>query len=181
MADTILLLNQIENLFRTVTNMALSIKSTDSNYHTAVRIAFQQTGAPAWKITEDVVFLIINNPDEDITRQRDVTYETMLTDDVNKLTSYTRVHNVRWVIYGPHSYDNAEKIKNGLYRSDIKETLAKNNLYLVLDVVPPVRSPETFNGQWWERSNFNARFNEKVNVNNSVPAVSGVQVIVRKD
>jgi len=145
-----------------------------------VRIGWQTSGAPAWKISEDIIFIMINNVDDPIIKQRDIEYSNKDADNAKQTVSYTKVHAVKWVLYGPNSYENAEKIRNAIYLQEFKELFSKNNLYLILDVTTPTRFPELFNGNWWERSDFTASFNELIIVSNTVPYIQSASYEIKK-
>lgn len=182
MADLILSLQQIEDLIWNLTMQMLGYNPSDmsTSNQSKVRMAWPSEGAPAWQRTDDVAFLRINNFEDPITMQRDIEYQNYDVDNANQIVSYTRVHQVQWVLYGPNSFDNAEKIKNALFRQDIKKQYNALNLYLVLDIVPPIRLPEPFNNQWWERTDFTAKFNEKIEVSATVPYLKSVDIILVK-
>ena len=180
MADTILTIRQLEDIFQRITTEILGLDPNDTANASKVRIAWPTCGAPAWKITDDVVFIRVNNADDPITRQRDVEYSSIDADTANKKVHYTRVHSIKWILYGPNSFDNAETVRNGLYLPQFKEGLAKNNLYLITDVPAPVRIPELFNGQWWERTDLTAAFNGMVVRITTVPYIKSADVIIKK-
>lgn len=174
MADTILTLIQIEDLFRKVTSQMLGLNPSSPSSQDVVRISWPADGQPGWKQTEDITFLKINTHDDPVNKQRDVLYSNKDQYNANRKVGYTRVHTVKWTIYGPHSYENAETIRNGLYLPAHKITLAQSNMFLVLDVEAPTRFPELFNGRWWERTDFEARFNEKVIRTGTTPYITTV-------
>lgn len=176
MADTILTLKQIEDFFRNITAQMLELDISLPENHNKVRISWSQAGTPAWKQTDDIVFLRLNNPDDPINRQRDVLYSSLTQDNINQTVSYTRVHTVKWILYGPNSYDNAETIRNALFLSQYQEQINAKNLYLVLDVIAPARFPELFNGQWWDRTDFEAQFNELVTRRETIPTIKTIDV-----
>jgi hypothetical protein len=51
----------------------------------------------------------------------------------------------------------------------------------VQDVNVPIRSPELFNGQWWERVNLDVLFNESITTNNLVPYIQSASAITQVD
>ena len=70
MADIILTLKQVEDFFQRITTQMLGLNPDAPQNQDKVRIAWPTDGQPAFKITDDIVFLKINNPDEQITKQR---------------------------------------------------------------------------------------------------------------
>jgi hypothetical protein len=136
--------------------------SPPPNYY-GCRIGWQQQGQPQQRITEDVVYVREIEIDDQYNRIRDVSYD--LSEDGNtytKTTNYTRVWRVFWCVYGPNSFDNARKIHSRLFDQDIHDQFAASQLYWVTDAEAPVRAPEPYDRQWWERVDFSARFNEFV-------------------
>lgn len=177
MADTILTLKQIEDLFQSLTCTLLGLNPAAPSSQDKVRIAWPVGGAPAWKINQDIAFLRITPVPDPYTQQRETNYQQDTAGvAVNVVASYTRVHSVHWVVYGPNSFENAETIRNGIFLFATKSTLAAKNLHLILDVPPVVRVPELFNGQWWQRADLQARFNEKVTRYSTVPYITGTGI-----
>jgi hypothetical protein len=178
MADTILTLKQLEDIFRDFTCITLGLNPTDPANNSKVRLAWPTGGAPGWKITEDVTFLKVSSANNPYAKLRDTEYTPNTNSDINKITSYTLPRQVSWIFYGPNSFDNIETIRNGLFHSDI---LKKSNLYLVVDVPVPVRCPELFNGRWWERSDFSATFYETVRRQGTIPTIKGVNIKIKTE
>ena len=81
---------------------------------------------------------------------------------MNQETTYTRVIRCVWSIYGPNSFDNGQTTRDRLFDGDIRGTLAASNLYPKTNVIAPVRVPEYFQGQWWEREDFSVQFNDEL-------------------
>jgi hypothetical protein len=181
MADTVLTLKQIEDIFFTLTCQMLGLDPTAPDNQGKIRLAWPTTGAPAWKISDDIVFLRITPQDDKLTRQQDIIYNP--NDDLNttKETGYTRVHKVDWTLYGPNSYDNADLIRFNIFKEDYSNILKTNNLFLITDVPMPVRLPELYNGQWWERTDFNATFNEMVVRRETVPYINSTDFRIISD
>lgn len=179
MADTILLLRQVEDFFQNLTLQVLGLDPASPANQNRVRIGWPEKGAPAWKITEDVAFLLVNFDDDPITRQVDVSYQDKDADNADRFVSSTRVIRVNWICYGPNSFDDCDLIRNGLFMNENTMLLALSNLALITDVPMPMRSPELFNGQWWDRTSVYARFNEKVIRHADVPyiKIADVQVV----
>lgn len=136
------------------------------NYY-GVRCGWQQQGQPFPGIAEDVVFVREIEVDDQYNRVRDVSYATSTAGSppittYTKLTQYTRVWEVFWSVYGPNSFDNARLIRTRLFDQDIHDQFAASLLYLITDPSAPRRVPEFEDNQWWERTDFSARFNEFV-------------------
>ena len=145
---------------------------------TFVRVDWQQQGQPTWGIGDDVVLLRGVEEDSEYNRVRDVDTLADTGTTVTQLTKYTRVWLTHWCLYGPNSFDNARILRSSLFLQSTHDLLAGSNLYFVTDPAAPVRAPEYFAGQWWERVDFEARFNEAVYEAPTVPSVASAEIIV---
>lgn len=176
----------VQALFQTATIAALQLPYTTDPIspldpvYGLVRIGWQQQGQPTQKITEDITYLRATEEDEDINRTRDFEYVDSGndTEDVVELTTYTRVWKIFWTIYGPNSFDRARMLRSALLSYNVHDLLAASNLYLVTSVAAPRRVPELRNGQWWERVDFEARFNEGTVEAPLVPTATSVDIDV---
>lgn len=180
MVDKILTLEEIENIFIALAYQALGFSPSDNLYKSLVRLAYQAPGAPDWKIDEDAIFIYISTPDDKYSNLKEQSYSLIPGDElnINRQISYTRVIEVKWTIYGPHSFEYAENIKNSLYKNQIKEYYSSFGLHLITDVAQPRRFPELFNGKWWQRSDLNARFNELVVISGEVPVLDNNSILL---
>lgn len=178
MADQVLKLTDIEDFFQEITCKMLNIDLSKKGNQNKVRIAWQTGGLPSWKIGEDVVFLRITPVDDRMARQQNIIFNPDEKDKTyaRKQTGYTRVHKVDWTLYGPNSYDNADMIRHLIFDYDYMKKFKKKNLFLITDVPMPTRLPEYYNGQWWERTDFSATFNEAVIRESKVPYITGADV-----
>lgn len=174
--DTVLTLRQIEDIFFTETCKMLGLDPTLPENQGKVRFAWPTSGSPGWSIDEDIVFLRITPQDDRIARIFDTVFNTEDSDYALKETGYTRVHKVDWTLYGPNAYDNADKIRFKVLSKEYFEDFKVNNLFLITDVTMPVRLPELFNGQWWERVDFQASYNELVVRRSQLPYFVGTDI-----
>ena len=146
-----------------------------------VRVSWPTTGAPAWKITEDVAFLRVIESDDKYNRQREDKFVGLDADNGTNIMRFTRVMQVFWTFYGPNSFENAQAIRDQMFYQDYHDILANSNLYLIPDIVSPVRAPELFQGQWWERTDLNMRFNELVSKDLTIPYIKSAEIIIEND
>lgn len=181
MADQVLTLRDIEDFLFDVTCQMLDYTSKEDTRR--VRLAWQPTGAPSWKIDEDVVFIRVTPEDDRMARQLNILYNPDDQDNINlkKRTGYTRVHKVNWTLYGPNSYDNADLVRHLIFDTEYTIKFKKKNLFLITDVPMPTRIPEYLNKRWWERTDFSATFNESVIRESKVPFINGSEIIILKD
>ncbi|GAB6170551.1 hypothetical protein JCM15765_03900 [Paradesulfitobacterium aromaticivorans] len=175
--DTILTLQQIENALYAFTCQLLGLNPDDPGSFDKVRMSWPTGGAPAWGIDEDVVFLRIKSSNDPYVQQRDTTYSQNTVDLADEIISYTRAHQIYWIIYGPNSYENAEAIRNGLYKAN----LSASNLYLQLGISAPTRIPELFSGRWWSRTDLVAESFEKVTRQGTVPYIKSTNIQIKTE
>jgi hypothetical protein len=169
---------QIDTVVQTATIAMLGLpvpQSTTDPVYERVRIGWQQQGQPFETIDEDIITLRCVEVDDLYNRVRDVSY---VQNNFVKLTQYTRVWQVFWVVYGPNSFDNCRRLRSRLFDQDIHDIFSSSLLYLVTDPAAPTRVPEEHDGQWWERVDFWAKFNEFVTEEYGSQAVLSAEVIV---
>ena len=145
----------------------------------AVRVSWPTDGAPAWGITEDIVFLRTTEDDDPINRQRESKYSNKDGQSLNDEVSYTRVISLNLVFYGPNSFKNAQIVRDGVFQDNYRRLLAKDKIYLIPDIPSPQRAPELFQGKWWERTDLELRFNEKIIKVNEIGNIDSVEIIVQ--
>lgn len=179
MENQILTLRQIEDFFQNITSLMLGLDMTQQINQGKVRISWPTNDAPSWKINEDIVFLRITPIDDKQARTLNIIYDTNSLDNVNlnKETGYTRVHKVDFTLYGPNSYDNADLIRYTLLEPNAyKDEFKSKNLFVIPDIPMPTRLPELYNGQWWDRTDFSANFNEAVIRKSLVPFIQSAEI-----
>ena len=186
MATAPLVPKQIEPLFQKLTLAVGGLQLTQTqpnNPLSSVRLGWQTQGQPASQVQEDIIYVRAIEDDDLYNRQRDINTLVNPQDDATLLqvTTYVRVWKVFWTVLGPNSFDNARLIHSALMTDlTTKYLLAKANLYLVTDVVAPLRVPDQWpGGEWGERVDFSARFNEQVTeVPVEVNKVASVEIII---
>ena len=186
-ANTILSLGELNAIFQDLTVSMLGRGTpagpTDPLYR-MVRIAWPTEGQPGFGIAEDVTFVSWRERYHVYNQIRE-SQISQFTDSpgwtLNRAVHYTRMIDVRWVIYGPNSYANSQLIRDGLFSPEGRAGLKAQNLYLTGAIPTPNRAPELFEGQWWERVDMNAMFNELVILNYAVPSIKTVDVMLQTD
>jgi hypothetical protein len=167
------MMTQIEDLFQSMVSQMLN--TTDQG---AVRIEWPTGGAPAWPIDYDVCFLSINYDDDTYTQQMHTEYSENDSTTANADLVYTAALRVVFNFVGPNSFDNADLVRSSLFQEPYKTTLAASNLALITNVSMPTRAPELFNGQWWNRTTFFARFYELITRTSTVPYIQTASATV---
>lgn len=168
---------QVDGVMQSVT---LALLGLPDNAYGKVRVGWQQQGQPTGTIDEDVAYVRCSEDDDEINRTRDVEYQDVSPTTVAELSTYHRVWRVMWTLYGPNSFDNARKLRSGLYTQVTHDIFAVRNvaLYTVMDLEAPRRVPEFVSGQWWERVDFECQFNELTTERVDVNAVASTEVLV---
>lgn len=180
MSDQVLKLREIEDFFYEITCKMLNIDLSKKENQNKVRIAWPKSGSPSWKIDEDVIFIRITPVDDAMAREQNIIYNPYEENKAyaKKQTGYTRVHRINWTLYGPNSYDNADIIRHLIFDYNYMKKFKEKNLFLITDVPMPVRLPELYNAQWWERTDFSATFNEAVIRESKVPYIQSANIEV---
>lgn len=168
-------LSEIEEL---ICNVTVDILGLDETASERVRIAWPTDGAPAWKISDDVIFIRVYPRDDPYGQQKSFTQVVNDDESITQTEGYTNVIAVDWILYGPNSYDDADTIRNGLTHNKILRT---NNMHLIFNRPAPVRFPELFNGQWWERSSLTAYFNHLVSREYVIPTIAAAKVVIKTE
>jgi len=149
----------LEAMFWRTAMQILGLDASDPESVNKVRRTYPADGQPTWKISEDVMFIRLFEKDDAYARQLDSIYEEE-NDTVIKKSARTRVWLVQYTAYGPNAHGNINKVKDGVFRQDIKRILAGSSVYLIPDLPPARRAPELFASQWWERWDLFLSFNE---------------------
>jgi hypothetical protein len=149
---------------------------TDPKAYEKVRIGWQIQGQPGPPITQDTTFIRYEPLDTEFSRLRDAvgssTDVTYTTTDI-----FTRTGKIYWTFYGPNALDRARAVRSALITiQQFADLLAISNLYINPSIEEPRRVPENFQGEWWERIDLVAEFNEQVTETYTVGTVESVEV-----
>lgn len=157
---------QLEDVMWKVTVLALGLDETREEVQKRVRISWptSETGNSNWKRDENVVFLRIVPGVDDYGNLHDRAYEPdRRTGDLIEVVTYHRCHSVTWVCYGPDADSDAENIRIGILRENVKQLLRCSSLAVLPHIPPAARVPEPDEtGEWWERCDLTAQFYELV-------------------
>lgn len=180
MAEIIHTVEQIEDMFREIVLTILNM-NVDSN-HGRVRFPWGSDlsagvdSAPGSNRKVDVCYIYELPCDDAYNRQRDIRYVDLGGCDLTARDEHTDVHSILFVNYGPNAYDCARNIRDGLFRDDIRRILKQNHFAMVTDVPSIRRAPELKNGEWWNRVDFNAIFNEFIRRESVMPIIEEIKV-----
>jgi hypothetical protein len=157
------------------------ILGVNADPDSAVRLAWPQTGQPAWGISEDVCFVRFTAENDDYSRVRDSVFDPNDVLSVRQSMSFTQVWNMHLVLYGPNCYDRARLILSAMDLDWVHDALADKNLYGIVNYPRPAYAPELRAGQWWKRADVTLQFNELVNESITTSTAAGVDVTILTD
>lgn len=152
---------------------------SDPNTPSYVRIGWQIQGQPGPLIGNNTCFVRASSIDSEYTRLHDQIQ--LPANDLNATMQdvYTRRWKVEWTFYGPDSVDQARIVQTGLIGVPyIESILNASSLYVDPSIEEPRGEPENFQGQWWDRADLAAEFNEQITETVSVGTVGSVEVEV---
>lgn len=142
-----------------------------------VRVGWKEQ--PAWKSPQDdIVTVMAVVTDDPYNRIREVMNAPNDETTILETTNYTRAWEMRFSLYGPNSADNARLIKSCLRLDWFRNIISASNLYLVPNESDPVRAPENFNQQWWDRSDYRAKYYEAVQETITQQTVATAELIL---
>ena len=182
MAETLKTANEIEDIFRLVVLKILSLDPDAAENRSRVRfpwgsdLAGGTSSAPGWPKDRDVCMVYALPQDNFYNRQRDVHCEDHGGRDLVSVDEHTDVHFINFANYGPAAYECARDIRDGLFSDEIRDFLAQNNFALAADVPAIRRVPELFNGEWRNRVDISAVFNEYVRRERVVKTIEKVHL-----
>jgi hypothetical protein len=157
---------------------------TDPEVWLKARIGWQIQGQPGPRLDIDNVTVKCVPEDTEYSRMHDVFYSTSEDGNYDIQTDvYTRAWRVHFVFYGPNALDHARAIRSYFVTvQPFYDFFAKLNLYINPDIKVPSRGPEVFQGQWWDRVDFDLELNEQVTETYTIGIVKSVEVeIFTKD
>jgi hypothetical protein len=178
--STALTLPQMNGIIQPLTVAALGLLPEENTDQ--VRMEYPSEGQPFVGCpSDDVCFVRCMTEEEPYNKIRDKNISQNDDPDQTLTTTwnYTRVWRVTWCFYGPNSTDRARAMKSALFQDYFSDTLSDSNLFVVPDFPEPTRVPETFDGQWWERVDFEASLYEFVTETLIDQSVLGVDVTIQ--
>lgn len=174
-------LAEIKSCFWNMTRLILKGKISEAmtdHPEKWIRKMYPRNGAPDWTVDDNVVFLNLDQRDDDYAKQRDSVYKSE-QGTIMRYAMRTRVWDLTCNAYGPKAYDIVTALGDGVFLPEIKSFLAKSEVYLVPLIQQPVQSNEIFAGQWWERWNLTLTFNEKYVSVEDVGRIESVSILAK--
>lgn len=152
---------------------------TDPQTNTLVRNVWQQEGAPAWGIEDNVAFVKCTaEPSHPYNLVRDEGITQNEDGSVTQVREYTRVWRVHWSAYGPYCFGNLSLLRSALQLDVTIIPLTGYALYVMPDIQDPLFDRELFDGRWWPRSLMDALFYEQVTETITSNTVRSVELVV---
>lgn len=150
----------IEDIFRKVVMSILGLPDKDEK---SVRFPFGSTtetgSAPGIKRTDNVCFVYVVPADDGYGQQHHISYIPEKDSDMlTYVDEHTDVYTITFACYGPKGHVWAQKIKDGLYRNDIRRLLKCNHFYLKTGIPPIVPLNELRESEWWRRFDVSPTF-----------------------
>jgi hypothetical protein len=151
----------------------------DAGAFDAVRLDWMTEGQPGFLISSDYCFLRCVERDDDYNRIReDTTTAVTGTDQITTTTTWTRVWDVTWELWGPNSTSRGGWIRDGIQMDWTSDILRGSNLFVLPDIARVERVPQNFQDQWWETTYLTCTFNEFVTQTLTVGTGESVEVII---
>jgi len=177
LVSSALTLTQIQQLMQTLTCGVLGINPPD---YSKVRVDWQTEGQPFQNAKYDICYIACAPKEEYYNKVRDRTYSG--TDVVTETWVFTKGWHIAWVLYGPNSSTNAQRLWDALFMDYFNDQLSLSALYPIPDPPEPTRMPENINAQWFERADFYIDMYEQVTETINDGAVTSVEIkILDKD
>jgi len=151
---------EIEDLFRAVVLKILELPEDDAKTVRMPHGSVTEGASPGFLKTDDVCFIYVIPTDDGYGQQYHRRYvpSEENPDMLTQVSEHTDIYNIRFTIYGPKSHDWVRKIKDTLYRDDIKKLLRESGFFIKAGIPPPVHAPELHEGSWWRRFDLTTMF-----------------------
>lgn len=139
----------------------------------AVRSTWTQPGQPGFTITEDIVFYRVVTGGDTYDQK---VYPVQGTN--TQAVEYTRVITLAITAYGPKAADNLEQIRTSFLAGYGTLNLQKEKIFPLINPGSVVRTPEYFEGQWWERADFSIVMYAKESTTVAIPEIESAKITV---
>jgi len=177
LTSTAITQSAMQILMQNVTCGALGIVPPDFSQ---VKIDWPQEGQPFTPLPSIAgCFLACSTKDEAYSKVRDQVFSG--TGPVTETWTYTRGWHIAWTLYGPNCVDRARQIHSATFLDWFNDLLSVTGLYPLNDPPNPTYIPETWNAQWWPRSDFYIDLYEAVTETIQDSVVKSVEIKVNAD
>lgn len=181
MADHVLTKEDLENLFRDITEEITGFSPDGKKGQ--IRFGYPEEGQPGFERNDDTVCIVVSPVDNPYDKQRNTFENTDVefAPDCNVETTYTRVFQVAWMVFGPNSYDITDKLKCELLWETALNTMDEMAVAPLTEIEGPAYMPFNFQGRWWERTDLRALFNVGTQRDHTVGFIETVDVLIYTD
>lgn len=158
MGDQVLTREELENVIWEALANCMGINPDSPQSQSRIRMSWpimSESGSqPDWDRMDNVCFArLTENTAEQYGTLHDIAYAYEASLDIqNEVIGYTRVHSLHLLFYGPHSFDDADQVRVGIFREEPRRILRRKHLYPVAGPQRASRIPELYSGAWWDRS-----------------------------
>lgn len=179
--------DELERLFYHVTARCLDMNPESKKAQGRIRKSWptnsRSAGSnPGWEREDDVVFLRIERGSDPYSIPQDTAYLTNECGKTVERVKYTVSHKVTWIFYGPHATEDSDTVRLMLLRDNIQNLLRAKRIFIIYDILDPIRMDELDGGQWWHRCDFTAHFYEGAIRDFPAEIIERVpNIIMRKD
>jgi len=164
----------IDKLMQTLTCGMLGINPPN---YALVKVDWPTAGQPFTQTpSQNCCYLACVTSDSAYSRVRDLCNSSSTATSVTEEWTYTRNWRVSWTFYGPSATDCARQVHSATFMDYFNDQLNTCNLYPVEDPPEPTRVPETFNAQWWDRSDFHIDMYEQVTETITTGVATSVEI-----
>ena len=177
LTSSALTIQTINPVLQAITAQMLGISGQPTPYYN-VRISWQTLGEIAQKIDEDICFVRAIEVGGNYERQRNFLPQQTQSPTPLGTWTYTRIWEAQWTHYGPNSFDNARLVRSCLFLDQFARILRSFNLFTMMDIPNPLRAPELFQAQWWERVDLRVRMYEGVQETLSYQSPTSTEIII---
>ena len=173
-------IEEIEDLLAQVVCMILRIDKDNINGRVRTvwgsNVDSKSMSAPNQKTTEDICYIQITPEDDAYNRQRHIRYVYLGGEDMASVDEHTDVYSVLFINYGLKAFDCARNIRDGLFKDKVRRFLRLNFFPLITDVPAVRRVPELVNGNWINRVDVSAKFNQYVRLIGTIGTIEKIGV-----
>lgn len=165
MAENILTLRQVEDIFLEVTREILEIPEDNSTVRLAYGAGSQTGSAPMHDPRSNVCYVTVNPTNDGYGDQHHIHYDSVEDSELlTEVDEYTEEYSVIFSCYGADAHNKARKIRDGLYGEKSKKLLRGYRIYFVVGSHQLISAREIIDTRWVERCDFTAIFYSTVRV-----------------
>lgn len=134
----------------------LGIPKTDNKTVRFMSWDSLKTGSsPANTRSQNTVLIDIHPEDTEYQNIHELSAQDCGNNKMDFVDKYTATWRLKFIIYGPKSFEYAQKIKTGFFLPDIKYQLQELSLFIVPTIPSVIHVPEKIDEEWWERHDLN--------------------------